>query len=145
MDDETKKKPHELDKFLGCLNPSDAESPPARTPEQELVRMGAMYANAVLTLATVRGAAEDVLKAIAPHPKFQNKTRLVWAAELENLRAVLDNTKTTSDTRVTPTYEDALRMSVWIRGMMRLSEPEQIEIRAKIEALGAGTTSITTI
>lgn len=116
------------------------------TPDDFLV-IGTMYVDAELSRGTLIAAAEDVLKAIVPHPKFQHKTRLIWAPEIENLRGVLDNVRRPMphaardgmlNRRGLPTPEQAKRMALWLRGMMQLSEPEQRELREKLERLGAG-------
>lgn len=109
--------------------------------------IGAMYADAELSRGALASAAEDVLKAVVPHPKFQHKTRLIWAAEIENLVGVLENLRPPQphaardgmlNRRGLPTPEQAKQMSRWLRGMMQLSAPEQKELRERLEALGAG-------
>lgn len=115
------------------------------TPDDFLV-IGALYAEAELSRGTLASAAEDVLDAIVPHPKYRHKTRLVWAAELGNLVEVLDNLRKPQPSPLRdgvlqrhglPTPEQAKQMVRWVRGMMQLSEPEQKELREKLEKLGS--------
>jgi len=119
-------------------------SEPTNT-DKELTRALAMYADAVLTLASVRTAAQAVVDGIVPHPSFQKKTRLIWAEEITELERVLKSSEIAPPTgeclallqgRDVPTYEEAVQMVTWIRGMMRLPDGEQKALRAKIDELG---------
>lgn len=117
---------------------SPSEPTPAPTADElQLLQVHSMYANARLAHATLMTAAQDVLAAVIRHPKFKYKTRLVWADELETLREVVEATRILPNERL-PTPEQAATAARWLRGLMRLSEPEQKEIREKLMELGAG-------